>query len=61
MNINDDPLNEIREIRHIISKEFGHDPKRYIDYLKKIKGDYSAQASAYEELTNEKIPKIRYV
>lgn len=59
MNINDDPLSEIREIRNIISKEFGHDPKRYIDYLKKIKTDYAAQTNAYEQLINEKIHQVR--
>lgn len=56
MNTTDnDPLNEIRKIRHNISEEFGHDPKRYLDYLKEIKSDYVAQTKAYENLTNERI------
>ncbi len=50
MSEHNDPINEIREIRHKISEEFGHNPKRYIDYLKKIKGDYITQTNLYEEV-----------
>jgi hypothetical protein len=49
MNKNNDPIKEIRKIRHKISEEFEHNPKRYIEYLKKIKGDYIIQTSLYEK------------
>ena len=55
MNKNDDPINEIREIRHQISVEFGHNPKRYIEYLKKNKVNYIAQTKLYEESPNKRL------
>nr|VFK65534.1 MAG: hypothetical protein BECKUNK1418G_GA0071005_10653 [Candidatus Kentron sp. UNK]VFK71509.1 MAG: hypothetical protein BECKUNK1418H_GA0071006_10703 [Candidatus Kentron sp. UNK]VFK79507.1 MAG: hypothetical protein BECKSD772D_GA0070982_105218 [Candidatus Kentron sp. SD] len=44
MRKGDDPISEIRRIRHSISEEFGHDPKRYIAYLEKAGSDYPDQA-----------------
>nr|VFJ66921.1 MAG: hypothetical protein BECKFM1743A_GA0114220_104304 [Candidatus Kentron sp. FM]VFJ71166.1 MAG: hypothetical protein BECKFM1743C_GA0114222_105884 [Candidatus Kentron sp. FM]VFK17638.1 MAG: hypothetical protein BECKFM1743B_GA0114221_104944 [Candidatus Kentron sp. FM] len=44
MSKDDDPISEIRQIRHSISEEFGHDPKRYIAYLEKTGSDYPDQA-----------------
>nr|VFJ46462.1 MAG: hypothetical protein BECKDK2373B_GA0170837_101335 [Candidatus Kentron sp. DK] len=44
MRKDDDPISEIRRIRHSISEEFGHDPKRYITYLEKAGSDYPDQA-----------------
>lgn len=52
-----EPMGEIREIRHQISKEFEHNPKKYIDYLKKIKTDYLAQTNLYENLLNNQVDK----
>ncbi len=60
MNTNDDPIDEIREIRRLISKEFGHNSKRYIDYLKNIKGDYTTQTNSYDNSPNNRLnPTLR--
>jgi len=31
----DPVIDRVREIRHAISKEFGHDPRKLIDYYRK--------------------------
>lgn len=55
MNENNDPINEIRRIRNQISEEFGHNPKQYVDYLKKIKGNYTTQTDLYDKIFNKNI------
>ena len=53
MNKSHDTISDIRKIRHQISNEFGHNPKRYIDYLKNIKENYITQTALYEESPNK--------
>jgi hypothetical protein len=55
MNTNNDPMEDIREIRHQISNEFGHNPKSYIDYLKSTKKNYAAQLRLYEKSSDIKL------
>ena len=49
---NDNPIADIRQLRHSISEEFGHNPKLYIEYLQKLHGQYLKQIRLYEELPN---------
>ncbi len=37
---NDPVIDEIREIRHRISKQFGHDPERLVAYYMKLQEHY---------------------
>jgi len=55
MNGNDDPIADIRQIRHSISEEFEHNPKLYIEYLQKLHADYLKQTCLYEELPNKRL------
>jgi hypothetical protein len=48
-------INEIRIIRRNISEEFEHNPKQYIAYLKKIRGNYITQISLYDEMFNNNV------
>jgi len=57
MSKDDDPISEIRRIRHRISEEFGHDPKRYIAYLEKTGSDHLDQARI-EYGEERRVPKI---
>nr|VFK20699.1 MAG: hypothetical protein BECKLFY1418C_GA0070996_107716 [Candidatus Kentron sp. LFY] len=57
MRKSDDLVGEIREIRHGISEEFGHDPKRYIQYLENLRYDYSKQTRLYEELSDKRFDR----
>ena len=42
MKIKDDPaIEEIREVRHRISAEFGHDTKRLIDHYRELEKKYA--------------------
>lgn len=42
MKIKDDPaIERIREVRHRISAEFGHDTKRLIDYYIELQKQYA--------------------
>jgi hypothetical protein len=50
MKIKDEPLAEIREIRHQISQEFDNDPKKYTDYLQRQREKYSDQIKSYEDM-----------
>ncbi|KOR30545.1 hypothetical protein TI05_13790 [Achromatium sp. WMS3] len=52
MNENNDPIADIRQLRHDISEEFNHNPKSYIEYLQKSHDQYLKQISLYEELPN---------
>ena len=40
---NDEPIEEIRELRRQISARFDHDPARLIDYYMKMQQQYRAQ------------------
>lgn len=47
---NTDPgLEEIRKVRHEISKELGHDPKRLLDYYRNLEAEYSDRLVHAEE------------
>ncbi|MCP4351592.1 MAG: hypothetical protein GY795_39510 [Desulfobacterales bacterium] len=48
--MNDEPIQEIRTTRHRISEEFGHNPQKYIDYLKNQSVRYSRQTELYRKL-----------
>lgn len=43
----DEGLAPIREVRHEISRQFGHDPHRYVDYLKTLETHYAKQIEAF--------------
>ncbi len=51
MKVKDEPIAEIREIRHQISQEFDNDHKRYINYLKKSRDKYIDQIKLYEDMS----------
>lgn len=38
--MNDEAINQIREVRHIISEEHGHDPQRLANYYIKLQKQY---------------------
>lgn len=41
MKANDDPtITRIREVRHQISEECGHDPQRIVEYYSKLQKKY---------------------
>lgn len=47
-------LEEIRRVRHQISVEIGHDPKRLLEYYRKLEAEYAdrllhAEGGAVEE------------
>ena len=52
MKTKDEPIAEIREIRHQISQEFGNDPKKYINYLEGQRKKYIDQIKLYEDMPN---------
>ncbi len=58
MNTNNDPMEDIREIRHQISNEFGHNPKSYIDYLKSTEKNYATQLRLYEKSSDIKPTRV---
>ena len=37
---NDQPIDEVREVRHRISARFGHDPARLVAYYMKLQEQY---------------------
>jgi hypothetical protein len=42
MKVKDDPaIEQIREVRHRISAEFGHDTKRLIDHYRELEKKYA--------------------
>lgn len=40
MTKKDEAIDQIREIRHIISEENGHNPKRLVDYYIELQKQY---------------------
>ena len=48
-------IEEIRESRRKMSAECGHDPARYIAYLKGFNDKYSAEVKAYRD-SRERTP-----
>ena len=49
MSTTDAVIEEIRESRRRMSAECGHDPSRYVEYLKRFNEKYSVQVEAYRE------------
>lgn len=46
----DPPIDEIRELRHRMSEECGHDPKRFVRYLQQLEQQYRTQIQMFEDL-----------
>ena len=44
----DEPIEEIREIRHQLSEACGHDVHRYGEYLRSLESEYRRQLERYE-------------
>ena len=42
-------LEEIRRVRHEISAEIGHDPKRLLEYYRKLEAEYKNRLVHAEE------------
>lgn len=61
--MNDKAIQEIRSIRHRISEEFGHDPQKYIDYLKNQDVKYKRQIKLYRKLCGREaeFPEVEIV
>lgn len=45
----DPGLEEIRRVRHEISTEIGHDPKRLLEYYRKLEAEYADRLFHAEE------------
>lgn len=45
----DPGLEEIRRVRHEISAEIGHDPKRLLEYYRKLEAEYADRLVHVEE------------
>lgn len=45
----DPGLEEIRRVRHEISAEIGHDPKRLLDYYRELEAEYGERLVHAEE------------
>jgi hypothetical protein len=52
----DEAIADLREIRHQISQEFDHDPKKYLAYLQQQNYKYAAQIELYQQLVQSSIP-----
>ncbi len=53
----DPGLEEIRRVRHEISEEVGRDPKRLLEYYRKLEGEYADRlVHAEAELVDEREP-----
>ncbi|MCP4121725.1 MAG: hypothetical protein GY751_08215 [Bacteroidetes bacterium] len=50
----DEAIQEIRSVRHRISEEFGHNPQKYIDYLKNQNIKYNRQIELYRKLSEHR-------
>lgn len=47
----DEAISQIRNVRHIISEENGHDPQKLVKYYIELQKQYSHLAQFKEELT----------
>ena len=47
----DEAISQIRNVRHIISEENGHDPQKLVKYYIELQKQYSYLAQFKEELT----------
>lgn len=46
---NETVIEEIRESRRRMSKDCGHDPAKYIEYMKTFNRKYAAQVAVYRK------------
>ena len=51
-------IEEIREARRRMSAECGHDPERYVKYLKEFSRKYSAQVEKYRAAQDQRLVAI---
>ncbi len=51
MTKKDDAISQIREVRHIISEENGHDPQRLVNYYIELQKQYPQLAQFKETQT----------
>lgn len=49
----DPGLEEIRRVRHEISAEVGHDPKRLLEYYRNVEAEYTDRLARAEEGAGE--------
>ncbi len=49
MTTTDSIIEEIRESRRRMSAECGHDPSKYVEYLKRFNRKYSVQVERYRK------------
>jgi hypothetical protein len=54
----DDPaIHHIREVRHQISAEFGHDPKKLLDHYAELEKKLLAQRKSKERVDSKRAPQ----
>jgi len=54
----DPGLEEIRRVRHEISEELEHDPKRLVEYFRKLEREYEDRLVHTEEGAYEEPPAV---
>jgi hypothetical protein len=54
----DPGLEEIRRVRHEISEELEHDPKRLVEYYRKLEQEYEDRLVHTEDGTYEEPPAV---
>jgi hypothetical protein len=52
MTKKDDAISQLREVRHIISEENGHDPQRLVNYYIELQKQYP-QLTQFKETQTE--------
>lgn len=52
----DPGLEEIRKVRHEISAEMGHDPRRLLEYYRQVEAEYADRLVRAEEGGGEEPP-----
>jgi hypothetical protein len=57
MNPADAVIDEIRESRLRMSSQCGHDPSRYVDYLKGFSQKYAEQVEQYRKAWEERLAR----
>jgi hypothetical protein len=53
--IEDKAIDEIRQIRHHLSEECGHDSQRLLEYMKKQEKDFQEQIIKYITIQNNDV------
>lgn len=49
-------LEEIRKVRHEISAELGHDPRRLLEYYRNVEAEYADRLARAEKGAGEEPP-----